>query len=63
MENNKITKELLYNKAMELNSIWDTLNIIYVDVDPNPEMIQEKAIIVGKLQMINELIDCIDETT
>jgi rRNA processing protein Krr1/Pno1 len=58
-----ITKEFLYDKAMELTSVWNTLEIIDKDVIPNSEMVAERSLIVGKLEMINELIEYINETT
>jgi hypothetical protein len=57
-----ITKEFLYDKAMELTSIWDTLEIIDKDVDATSEMVAQRSLIVGKLQMINELMEYIDDT-
>jgi len=61
MKQNIITKEFLYNKAMELTSVWNTLEIIDKDVEANSEMVAERSLIVGKLQMINELMEYIDE--
>ena len=55
-----ITKEILLEKVMETDVLWNTKLIID---ETNMETVVSRARIVGKLEMLNELIDYINETT
>lgn len=63
MKQNTITKEYLYAKDMGIRALWETLEIIDKETDPNCEMVADRSFIVGKLQLINELMEYLDETT
>ena len=60
MKMKTITKDVLLEKSLENKVLWDTNEIIQ---EKNMETVVDKARIIGRLEMINELMDYLNETT
>jgi hypothetical protein len=55
-----ITKELLVQKTMEIDTLWSVNSLIE---EGDLQTVISKAKLVGRMEMINELINYLDETT